>query len=111
MAWTLKQAIQAYHKEIPPEERLFLGIGICTGEVVVGNVGTEDRMEYTAVGDTVNLAQRLQETAKPGQILISHKTLELVQDRVRVNTLPAIQVKGRQAFTRIHELTGLIDTG
>ncbi|MCP4539951.1 MAG: GAF domain-containing protein [Chloroflexi bacterium] len=110
MAWTLKHAIEAYHQEIIPEERLFLGIGICSGEVVVGNVGTEDRMEYTAVGDTVNLAQRLQAGAKPGQILISHKTWELVQNRVNVNALPAIQLKGRQAFTRIYELTDLTKT-
>jgi PAS domain S-box-containing protein len=110
MAWTLKSAIEAYHQEIPPEERLFLGIGICTGEVVVGNVGTKDRMEYTAVGDTVNVAQRLQETAKPGQILISHTTWEMMRDRVKANALPAIRVKGRQAFTRIYELTGLLDT-
>ncbi len=110
MAWTLKQAIRAYHQEIPPEERLSLGIGICTGEAVVGNVGTEDRMEYTAVGDTVNLAQRLQASAKHVQILISHNTWELMRDRVKVNTLPAIQLKGRQAFTRIYELTEVIDS-
>jgi adenylate cyclase len=109
MAWTLREAIKAYHQYIAPEEQLSLGIGICTGEVVVGNLGTEDRMEYTAVGDTVNLAQRLQESARPGQILISHETWGLVQNRVKVNALPSIRVKGRQAFTRIYELTEVID--
>jgi PAS domain S-box-containing protein len=110
MAWILKKAVEAYHHDIAPEERLFLGTGIYTGTVVVGNVGTEDRMEYTAVGDTVNLAKRLQESARPGQILISHQTWQMVRGRVQVNALPAIRVKGRQAFTRIYELTGLIDT-
>ena len=110
MAWTLNKAVQVYHQDIAPEERLFLGIGICTGEVVVGNVGTEDRMEYTAVGDTVNLAKRLQEIARPGQILISHETWQMVRGRVQANALPAIRVKGRQAFTRIYELIGLNDT-
>jgi adenylate cyclase len=108
-AWTLREAIHVYHQHIAPEERLSLGIGICTGEVVVGNVGTEDRMEYTAVGDTVNLAQRLQESANPRQILISHRTWEMVRNRVKVNALPAIRLKGRQAFTRIYELTELTD--
>jgi adenylate cyclase len=109
MAWTLKEAIEAYHQYISPEEQLQLGFGICTGVVVVGNVGTEDRMEYTAVGDTVNLAKRLQENAHPAQILIAHETWALVKDRVKVNPLPAIRVKGRQAFTRVYEVTGLID--
>jgi adenylate cyclase len=109
-AWILKQAIEAYHQYIAPEEQLSLGMGICTGEVVVGNVGTEDRMEYTAVGDTVNIAQRLQESAKPGQILISHDTWAMVRQKVKVNALPAIRVKGRQAFTRIYELTEAIET-
>ncbi len=108
MAWTLKEAVETYHHHIAPEERLFLGTGICTGVAVVGNVGTEDRMEYTAIGDTVNLAKRLQENAQPGQILISHETWEIVRDRVRVNPLPPIRVRGRQAFTRIYELAGLI---
>jgi len=109
MAWTLKEAVEAYHDYIPPEERLSLGFGICTGVVVVGNMGTADRMEYTAVGDTVNLAKRLQEKAQPGQILISHKTWEMVRNRVQVNPLPATRLRGRQSFTRTYELVGLID--
>ncbi|MEE8390671.1 MAG: adenylate/guanylate cyclase domain-containing protein [Anaerolineae bacterium] len=111
MAWTLKEAIKVFHQDIAPEEQLFLGTGICTGEVVVGNVGAEDRMEYTAVGDAVNLAKRLQDGARPEQILISHNTWQMVQNQVKVNALPAIQVKGRQAFTRIYEVTDVVDTG
>jgi adenylate cyclase len=111
MAWTLKEAVEAYHDYILPEERLFLGFGVCTGVVVVGNMGTADRMEYTAVGDTVNMAKRLQENARPGQILISHMTWEMVRDRVQVKPLPAMRLRGRQSFTRIYELAGLTDDG
>ncbi len=107
-AWTLKEAVESYHHHVVPEERLFLNIGVCTGVAVVGNVGTEDRMEYTAIGDTVNLAKRLQESAQPGQILISHMTWEMVRDRVQVNPLPAIRVRGRQALTRIYEVVDLV---
>jgi len=107
-AWALKKAVESHHHHVAPEDQLSLGIGICTGEAVVGNVGTEDRMEYTAIGDTVNLAKRLQENARPGQILISHTTWEIVRDRVQVNPLPAIRVRGRQTFTSIYEVVGLI---
>jgi len=109
-AWALKKAVKSHHQHIAPEERLFLGTGICTGEAVVGNVGTEDRMEYTAIGDMVNLAKRLQESAQSGQILISHTTWERVRDRVQANPLPAMQVRGRQAFTRVYEVVDVVDT-
>ncbi|HDQ72880.1 MAG TPA: PAS domain S-box protein, partial [Chloroflexi bacterium] len=111
MAWTLREAIQAYHQYIPPEEQLFMGYGICTGVVVIGNVGTEGRMEYTAVGDTVNVAKRLQEKAKPGQILISHETWERVRDRAQAQALPAMRVKGRRTYTRAYEITAIDDLG
>jgi adenylate cyclase len=107
-AWSLKKAVETHHHHIAPEERLLLGIGVCTGEAVVGNVGTEDRMEYTAIGDTVNLARRLQENTRPGQILISHLTWEMVKDQVQVNPLPAMRVKGRQTPIRAYEVIDLI---
>ncbi len=111
MAWVLNEAIEAYHNYIPPDERLAMGFGISTGIVVVGNVGAEDRMEYTVVGDTVNLARRLQQNARPGQILISHETWEMVRDEVDVNILPAMRLKGRQAFTRVYEVVTLGQNG
>jgi len=103
-AWDFKQAISKYLLRVPEEDRLDVGIGINTGEPVVGNVGAEDRMEYTAIGDAVNLAKRLQESASGGQILLSSSTYDLVKDRVEVNTLEPIQVKGRQALEQVYEL-------
>jgi adenylate cyclase len=103
-AWDFKRAIEEYLQRAPNEDRLTVGVGINTGEPVVGNVGAEDRMEYTAIGDAVNLARRLQESAKGGQILLSSSTYELVRDRVEVHALDPIQVRGRQALEQVYEL-------
>jgi adenylate cyclase len=103
-AWDFKQAIEQHLQQVPDEDKLTVGIGINTGEPVVGNVGAEDRMEYTAIGDAVNLAKRLQESARGGQILLSNPTYELVKEKVEVRALDPIQVKGRQAQEQVYEL-------
>ena len=106
-AWAIKQAMDKYHKSVPPADRLSFGMGVNTGEAVVGNVGGEDQMEYTPIGDAVNLAKRLQESAKSGQILLSQSTYEKVKGYVEVNALQPIQVKGRTAFEQVYELVGI----
>jgi adenylate cyclase len=107
-AWQTQQIIASYHETIPVQDRLYFGIGINTGEAVAGNIGGEEQMDYTLIGDAVNLSRRLQENAGQGQILIGENTYQLIQDRVLVNTLPPLQVKGRQAYERVYEVIGLI---
>ena len=107
-AWAVKEAMEAYHRHAALEDQFSVGIGVCTGDAVVGNVGAKDRMEYTAIGNPVNIAFFLQGHAQPGQILLGHTTWEVVQNRVHVNPLEAIRVKGQQSPTRIYELVGLI---
>ncbi len=109
-AWALKKASEAHYKNVTPEERLFVGIGICTGEAVVGNVGAEDRMEYTAIGNPVNLGFHLQGCAEPGQILLCRNTWEIVRDRVEANPVRVVGVKGHSDTTIAYELLGLVDS-
>jgi len=76
--------------------KIGLGIGLSTGEVIFGNVGTERVMNYTIVGDTVNIAQRLEEAALTGQILMSESTYEIVKDKIIAKKLPQKTLKGKK---------------
>jgi class 3 adenylate cyclase len=78
-----------------PEFRL--GIGLSTGEVAAALLGSEERLEYTVIGDTVNLAQRLQQWAGPGQTVLSQATWAALDGTVEADRLPPAQVKGRSA--------------
>ena len=84
-----------------------VGIGVSLGEVVAGTVGTEERMEYTVIGDSVNVAARLQDKARPGSILLSRRTYEAVQDLVDAKPLGAMKVKGKEEELEVYEVRGL----
>lgn len=98
--------LMAHRQRLPAAEQLHFGVGIHTGEAVVGNVGSDLRKDYSAIGDAVNLAKRLQETAQPDQIIISQDVYTHVSGFVDVRALPLVQVKGRQAFEQTFELLG-----
>jgi PAS domain S-box-containing protein len=107
-AWEIQQQIQSYHASIPPQDRLHFGFGINTGEAVAGNIGGEEQMDYTLIGDAVNVSRRLQENASHGQILIGENTYQLVKSLVIVNRLSPLQVKGRTAHEQPYEAVGLL---
>lgn len=86
---------------------VYFGIGINTGEAVVGNIGSKQRMDYTAIGDTVNTSARLESNAKGGQILISQSTYDLVKDKVDVLDLGYIKVKGKSQELKVYEVEKL----
>lgn len=83
------------------------GIGVNCGQAVVGNIGCEFRMDYTAIGDTVNTAARLESNAKRGQILISSDVYEAVKDRIDATEIGVIPLKGKKDGAFVYELNGL----
>ncbi|MFC6672778.1 adenylate/guanylate cyclase domain-containing protein [Marinobacterium aestuariivivens] len=103
----IRDAIAALHEEISPLFRLSFGVGLHVGEAVLGLVGTQERMEYTAIGDDINIAKRIQEHTGISQILISAAVYERVKEQVLVTPVTTIQAKGKQKPLEVYELLDL----
>ncbi|WP_053373082.1 CHASE2 domain-containing protein [Paenibacillus sp. FJAT-27812] len=108
-AWAMKEGSAALERKLV--ERFGFGVkfglGIHTGPAVFGNIGSRSRMDYTAIGDTVNTAARLESNAKPGQIILSDAVYQAVKDRAEARSLGEIKVKGKEQGILIYELEGL----
>ena len=85
------------------------GVGVNCGKAVVGNIGCSVRMDYTAIGDTVNTAARLESNAKRGQVLISEEVYAHVKERVIAEPVGAIPLKGKSKSVFVYSLTGLVN--
>jgi adenylate cyclase len=101
--------IQRHFKQINRElarkgRAINVGIGLNCGEAVVGNIGSSKYMEYTAVGDVVNTASRLQALAEAGEIVVSDAVYKRVKDKVKVYGTRDVKVKGKKAAIRIHKV-------
>lgn len=103
----IRDAIRVLHQELPEEFRLSFGAGIHFGYAVLGLVGTERRVDYTAIGDSVNTAKRIQENSAAGQILISAAAYELVRQQVQVNPVEPVVAKGKSQPIQVYEVLGL----
>jgi adenylate cyclase len=112
-AWDQQQRILEMMTEWAAQGRevFTVGMGLNTGEVVMGNLGSVDRLNYTVIGDNVNTAARLYNVAKGGQIIISESTYEEVKDRFIVNELTPVFVKGKTLALRNFEVVGLLERG
>lgn len=100
----IRLVLPEFHSQFEPTYRMPINFGIHTGLAVVGNVGAPDIMNYTALGDTVNLAARLQGLSSGGQILISHATHEQISQDVVTRRIGEVKVKGRLESVTTYEV-------
>lgn len=107
-ALKMRSAVKVIQGDLPPEFQLELGIGIHFGEAVLGLIGTKQRLEYTAIGDSVNTAKRLQENATPGQILISSQAYELIKEAIIAEPIAPLNVKGKSQLIHGYDIVNLI---
>jgi class 3 adenylate cyclase len=98
----LEVGAEQWRKKFDAEVRL--AVGINSGDAIVGNIGSDKRMEYTVVGDTVNVAARLETIAAPNQVLVGEATRKLVADEFDLRLLGARKLTGRQTEIHVYEL-------
>jgi adenylate cyclase len=91
-------------ENLPPIQ---IGIGINTGNVITGAIGSTRALQYTAIGDAMNVASRLVNVASPGEIIISENTYRHVAGRVEAIALPPVRVKGKADELKVYRVTGL----
>jgi len=106
-ALAIRDAIQKLHQALPPEMHLDFGVGIHYGEAVLGWIGTEKRLEYTAIGDSINTTKRIQENSAKNQILISKDAYERVKNEVNAKPYAPLTVKGKKQVIEVYEVMGL----
>lgn len=105
-AVAMQRRLLGINRELRDEgfSEIGVGMGLHTGEVVVGYIGSERRSEYTAIGDTVNTSSRLESNAQGGEILISDATAKAARSRYRLKPREAIMVKNRQQPVMLWEV-------
>jgi class 3 adenylate cyclase len=107
----MQEAMGAFNEEMRKESlpELEMGIGLNAGQVVVGNIGSETRAKYGIVGSAVNLAQRIQEVAKGGEVLVSNSIYRYSHDHLKIKKSSHVQLKGVQERITLYQIEGFQD--
>jgi PAS domain S-box-containing protein len=106
-ALAIRSSIENLYNELPEDEHLAFGAGIHYGDAVLGLIGTEKRLEYTAISDSVNTAKRIQENSAKNQILISKDAYERVKKEIKAKPHTEMTVKGKSQPLEVFEVLGL----
>jgi adenylate cyclase len=106
-ALAIRTSVENLYKEMPADSHLAFGVGIHYGDAVLGLIGTEKRLEYTAISDSVNTAKRIQENSAKNQILISKDAYERVKKQIEAKPHAEITVKGKAQPLEVFEVVGL----
>lgn len=106
-ALAIRQAVEHLYTILPVDSHLAFGVGIHYGDAVLGLIGTERRLEYTAISDSVNTAKRIQENSARNQILISREAYLRVQGEVQAQHYAPLMVKGKTQPVEVYEILGL----
>jgi adenylate cyclase len=105
----MQEALREFNRvrESAGAEEIHIGIGINTGPVIAGAIGSSRTLQYTVIGDAVNVASRLCNLAKSGEVLISETTMALTRDRVQVEERESVQVTGKSNALAIFSVQGI----
>jgi len=106
-ALAIRDAFEGLYKELPKEEHLAFGAGIHYGDAILGLIGTDRRLEYTAISDSVNTTKRLQENSAKNQIIISKVAYERVKKNIEVKPIEPVAAKGKTVPLEVFEVLGL----
>jgi len=109
-ALEMQSSLDAFNieRERHGEDKIRIGIGINSGEVVVGSIGSSQTMQYTCIGDAVNIASRLTDMAKPGQVIVSENTLAELTGTAEYDALPPVPLKGLEGDVKTYVVRELL---
>jgi adenylate cyclase len=109
---SMLQGLEEFNRTRAAENQapIRIGIGVNTGNVITGSIGSTRALQYTAIGDAMNVASRLVNVASPGEIIVSESTYKAVMGRVEATALPPVKVKGKAEELKVYRVTGLRQT-
>jgi adenylate cyclase len=108
-ALAMLQGLEEFNRTRAAENQaaIRIGVGINTGNVITGSIGSTRALQYTAIGDAMNVASRLVNVAGSGEIIVSEDTYRQIKGRVEATALPPVKVKGKADELKVYRITGL----